>query len=192
MRGKLIAIFSLILLAVGGYVFFQKQGAAQAERDVRLMQAAVNGTLREVQEALEAGGDPNAAHFGPGGMTPLMFAASANTDGQVITELVKAGAKVDARTAEQETALMFAARRSTSLEVLQALIAAKPTVIDAQDSQGDTALLLAVVHNSNPKIAEEIAARLARIHPADTGGRVAPGAQTRIQPSFSPGKPTHG
>jgi len=140
-------------------------GPNQEQRDVALMKAAYSGTVKDVQDALAAGGNPNAPHFGPGGMTPLMFAAAHNADPGVIDTLLKAGAKADARTAVGETALMFAVRYNRPLEIVNALLAAPLpkeaalAMLNAQDWRGDTALIRSVRHDANSLALAEILLR---------------------------------
>jgi uncharacterized protein len=72
-----------------------------------LAEAATRGDLKAVKELLDSGVDPNA---GPG-VTALMNAAVAGS-APIVSELLRAGAHVDARDGSGWTALMYAVQFS--------------------------------------------------------------------------------
>ncbi len=121
-----------------------------------LYRACAQGGPIEVREALAYGADVNAPRFGPGGLTPLMFAAAENEDPEVLKILLEAGADVHARTATGETALMFAARYGSSPAALEPLLAAGADP-NAQNIAQNTALHLAAGWNDlHPAVAERL------------------------------------
>lgn len=69
-----------------------------------------NGSVQEIQEALQQGANPNASiTAGKKGMTPLMAAALKNKDPSVFRILLKAGADINAKNEDGWTALTIAA-----------------------------------------------------------------------------------
>lgn len=69
-----------------------------------------NGSVQEIQEALQQGANPNASiTAGKNGMTPLMAAALNNEDPRVFRILLKAGADINAQNEDGWTALTIAA-----------------------------------------------------------------------------------
>ena len=142
----------VLLLAVLGCAQEEKKDASPEEQ---LIKACLHGSAREVREALRNGADVNRPHFGPGGVTPLMFAAAKNRDPGVIQALIAAGADVNAKSASGETVLMYAVRYNGSLPVLDALLAAGPA-LDAQDWKGETALHKVFGNKRDAAVAERL------------------------------------
>lgn len=107
-----------------------------------------SGTLKQVQQAIDAGTDVNlrSQHGG----TPLMSAIN-NPDVGVIPLLVRAGAEVNAQTVKGQTALMIAAMGSSKPEVISALIRAGADP-NLENINGWTALKWAAQTNPNPDI----------------------------------------
>jgi ankyrin repeat protein len=79
-----------------------------------------DSTLSEIQELIAGGFNVNLAD--EYGRTPLMYAAAANQDPEVIAVLVTAETDVNASTYEGWTALMYAAWRNPSPEVIYELL----------------------------------------------------------------------
>lgn len=102
-----------------------------------LMRAAARNNVFEVRRLLALGADPNAADAS--GWTALMYAAGL-AQNNVVTELRRAGAKLDARSLAGQNVLMAAAQHG-ALDQIGYLAA----VIDVnlQDNKGQTALMLA-------------------------------------------------
>ncbi len=99
-----------------------------------------DATPQSVQAALDAGG-----------ISPLMRAAASNPDAQVIAVLLKAGARLEARSTGQETALMYAAGTNANPAVAGALLEAGADPA-ARSKTGMTALICAAGYNPNPAV----------------------------------------
>lgn len=103
-------------------------------------QLVKTGTPEEVQEAISNGADVEATDFPfwsvkqfrsevahqyqneTEGLTPLMLAAAFNQNPEVISVLLKAGAKIDDRDNEGGTPLMWAAEYNSNPLVVSALL----------------------------------------------------------------------
>ena len=110
------------------------------------------------------------------GMTALMHAARFTDSPEVIGALVQAGARIDIRAANGQTALMHATRwhlsnpeTSDNFEVIQALIAAGANVNAAADGSRN-ALLLAAGSHRNPEVVRALIAAGADVE-ARSGSR---------------------
>ena len=103
-----------------------------------LFAVAITGTPQDVQAAIDKGADVNA--YNSAYMTPLITAASFNTDPEVITTLLKAGADLEARDSSPYgmTALMGAAYTNRNPEVIITLLKAGADA-RAKDKGGRTA-----------------------------------------------------
>lgn len=109
------------------------------------------GTPIIIQEAIDAGAKVD--EIDKDGCTPLMLAAIWNDNPDVITTLVKAGAKLDDRNNKDGankgmTPLMYAAELCRNPEVIKALAIAGAE-IDAGDADGYTPLIYAAWFNEN-------------------------------------------
>ncbi len=93
----------------------------------------------EIAKLPEDSGLETRTEKGWNGMTPLMMAARFGSSLEVITALLKAGAKVEARSENGTTPLMYAARYNSSPEVITALLKAGADA-KAKDEGGETAL----------------------------------------------------
>ncbi len=134
------------LLRTAGGIFLAAAAATvfaqQSSRDVAnlaLLMAAEAGRAELVGYALENGADPDTRDLPRGNLTPLMLAA-ANGHLQASILLLDAGAEVNARSAENWTALMFAARFDNR-EIIGALLerGADPDLVE--NARGNTALI---------------------------------------------------
>ncbi|MCB9883930.1 MAG: ankyrin repeat domain-containing protein [Planctomycetes bacterium] len=125
--------------------------AATAPRLPALLAAAAFGTHADLQRLLDGGADPDMA--GPGGLTALMLAVH---DPQKVTTLLARGARVDARSELQNTALILAGRASP-LATTELLLASRADA-NAQDEEGTTALTQAVLTGDIPKVRRLLAA----------------------------------
>jgi ankyrin repeat protein/WD40 repeat protein len=101
-------------------------------------QAALQGTLQQIEAGLEGGVDPNARRGG--GPTALMFAAHASHE-DIVDRLLTRGADPDLKDANGYTALMIAAKAGRD-EIARRLIAARADV-NARAELDLTALILA-------------------------------------------------
>ena len=110
---------------------------------------AASGTPQEVQAAIDKGADVNAA---VGDKTPLIVAATLNKDPEVITLLLKAGAKLEAKDTQYGgTPLAWAAYDNPHPEVTETLLKAGADV-EAKGVYRRTALMYAAMNNSNPEV----------------------------------------
>lgn len=108
----------------------------------QLFAVVQKGTPREVQAAIDGGGDVNARD--KGGTTPLIWAAGVNPDPEVITTLLRAGADLELRGAvEGITALMSASWSSSNPEVVNRLLKAGADLTARDEKYGRTALIWA-------------------------------------------------
>jgi hypothetical protein len=107
--------------------------------DDSLMEAARRGRRQTVTQKLAAGANPNDSRLST---TVLMFAAK---DGyaDIVRDLLKAGARLDAKDNDGDTALMYAAI-DDRVEVVKALLIAGADV-NAQNNKGDTPLMAAAL-----------------------------------------------
>lgn len=103
----------------------------------RLMRAAARDNVFEVRLLLVLGADPNAVDAS--GWTALMYAAGLARK-NVVTELRRAGAKLDARSLAGQNVLMAAVQQS-ALDQIGYLAAVND--VNLQDNKGQTALMLA-------------------------------------------------
>jgi ankyrin repeat protein len=107
------------------------------------------GSLQQIVDAIKNGEDVNANNIFRA--TPLMFAASSNSNPEVITALVSAGGNISAKDSERFTPLMYAAQGNSNPEVITALVNAGANV-NARAKDGVTSLMEAAANNSNPKV----------------------------------------
>ena len=120
-----------------------------------------SGTPQEVQAAIAAGAKVDDQYYGDKGTlikygvnvengfgwTPLMHAAAYNSNPEVISILLKAGAKVDFYDSSHVSPLMVAASNN-QVSVITILFKAGGKVID-KDSDGRTPLMIAAGNNRN-------------------------------------------
>jgi hypothetical protein len=103
-----------------------------------LIEAARKGRRQVVAQRLAAGANPNDSRMST---TALMFAAQDGHAG-IVNDLLKAGAKLEARDNDGDTALMYAAI-DNRVDVINILLNAGADV-NARNNKGDTPLLAAV------------------------------------------------
>ena len=118
----------------------------------RLMDAARRGDRQAVKAALAAG--DKLTDVDGSGWTPLMYAASSYSD-SAVSDMLRAGAKVNARSKRGETALMASAVTGIADEDL--LHAGAD--VNAVNDVGMTALMLLVQHGEPDEIATLLKAR---------------------------------
>jgi uncharacterized protein len=122
--------------------------SAHAQTTLSFLVAA-SGTPQEVQAAIDKHVDVN-AYIGT--MTPLIIAARLNKDPEVITLLVNAGAKMEAKDLQYRgTALLWASHDNPDIEVAVTLLKAGADV-KAIAAYGRTVLMWAAVNNPNPEM----------------------------------------
>ena len=110
---------------------------------------AAAGTPEEVQAAIDKNADVNAY---VGTMTPLIIAARLNKNPEVITLLLKAGAKIEAKDLQYSApALLWASHDNPNAEVTSMLLKAGADV-KSKGVYGRTALMYAAVNNPNPEV----------------------------------------
>ena len=100
----------------------------------------VAGTPQQVQEAIVTGADVNRRD--QNGMTPLMWASTANTNPEVVSLLLAAGADLEAQDNYGFTSLMLAVEFNQNPAVIVALLESGADV-KAKDKGGRTALYYA-------------------------------------------------
>lgn len=144
--------------------------AAPSVDDEAFCQICATGTSEEVKRAIENGANVNATN-GIGG-TPLMFAASANKNPDVIHIIARAGAKLDKTYKGGITALMLAASNNPNPNVISALVNVGFHV-NTKSDEGGTALTAAAVCNSNPEIITTLVKSGADVNAQDVGGHTA-------------------
>ena len=105
-----------------------------------LMEAARQGNLATIQALLAAGADPKAQEAN-GGQNALMWAVSQH-HANVVDELVKHGADVNAHSKTGFTALMFAAQQGDA-DSARILLAAKENPNEVMPKSGATPLIIA-------------------------------------------------
>ena len=131
-----VAVVLAILMAASAY--------AQTANFFELVKT---GTPQSVQAAISGGADVNAQDMKDEyGKTPLMWAARNNTNPEVITTLLKAGAKIEARDTRGYTPLKYAAWNNPNLEVVTTLLKAGAD-INARDKVDWTPLMFAASNN---------------------------------------------
>jgi ankyrin repeat protein len=109
-----------VFIAFWGFVTLPAFGApASSLLDIVDVQTA---TPEAVQQALKSTPDPNATD--DIGRSALMLAAAANPDAAVVTVLIKAGARVNARGPHGWTALMMAAYSNPNPQIVVSLLKA--------------------------------------------------------------------
>ena len=104
---------SLLLLLINLGTVFAEQDFLALCRD---------GTLDDINSYISSGQNVNIAD--EYGQTPLMYAATANQNPQIITVLLQAGANINAQTVAGWTALMYAVRDNPNPEVSRILLEA--------------------------------------------------------------------
>ncbi|HWS54610.1 MAG TPA: ankyrin repeat domain-containing protein, partial [Pyrinomonadaceae bacterium] len=112
---------------------------ATIEPSEPLVRAASAGDLAEVRRLLAGGADANVVDNDTG--TSALAQAVSNGNREIVVELLRAGAEVNARAEFKQTALMRLSQK-TSQEVVRELLLAGARV-NARDEDGFTALMAA-------------------------------------------------
>jgi len=117
---------------------------------------ARSGTAAQVEAAIKAGAKVD-ARTGDG-LTPLLLAARFNTNADVVSVLLNAGAKLDDRDPQEgATALLYAAKYNSNPAVISILLRAGGKTEDHDTCNGATALMRAAGWNTNPDIIRALA-----------------------------------
>jgi ankyrin repeat protein len=153
-----VAVVIAVLLAVSAYA-----------QTTNFFQLAQSGTAQDVQAAISKGADVNAPDkTDPRQKTPLMYAARFNPNPEVITVLLKAGAKIEAHDpGNGSTPLMHAAYNNPNPEVITTLLKAGAN-IEARDFFGGTPLIVAAMGNKNSEVITVLLKAGADIEARDT------------------------
>jgi ankyrin repeat protein len=104
------------------------------------------------------------------GRTPLSLAASFNSDPEIITALVKAGADINSRSNIKWTPIYWAAWNSGNPDVITALLAVGANV-NERDARGMTPMMVAAALNGDPAIIAALARAGANVNEQDMDGR---------------------
>lgn len=112
----------------------------------QLGDAASRGDLAKIKQLIASGVDVNGKDS-VNGETPLIQAI-ATKDPKIIDELIKAGAKIDERATNGQTALMHASKTTDRESIMHHLIHQHKADVNVQDSAGRTALMLTAIGNS--------------------------------------------
>ena len=124
------------------FLFFCLMGSAWAAMsDGDFAKLCANGSVQDVRAELLKGANPNAENSG---RTALMWAVIEDTP-EVVSLLLKAGANVNAKNKDGETALMVAAGNGNKATVNFLIDAGADDLID---NYGDTALIHASVRGN--------------------------------------------
>jgi uncharacterized protein len=135
-----------------------------------LMHAVMNNNdLAVTKLLLEAGADTNSI-MPYIGWTALLYAASVNTNLDILRALIAAGAHVDHKDYDDRTPLMLAARSNRNPEVIHTLIE-QGLRIDDRDAHGWTPLMLAAGSNRNPEIIHTLIQAGAAVEDRDAANR---------------------
>ena len=118
---------------------------AQAAFAQEFLKLIKTGTPEEVHDAIAKGARVN-DNTTSDGWTPLMIAAEGNENSGVISVLLEAGARLDARDILGWTPLMIAVQSNKNPEIVSVLLRAGANVND-KDFSGMTPLMLAAVNN---------------------------------------------
>jgi ankyrin repeat protein len=136
-------LIAIVVFAAHSSSLLQAQTTTDFMEQVQFMTAA------RVALALQQGADIGAKD--PNGRTPLMWAAEANQDPDVIAALVAAGAEVTETDRYGTTALMLAAEYNPNPAIINALITAG-TRVNARDDGGRTALMYACAGSTSSAV----------------------------------------
>ena len=143
--------------------------AQRAMSDDAFLELCKKGTAGEVRKALAAGANFNARD--KTSLTALMWAATKNSNPDVIKVLLESGAEVNARNGKVfgKTALMYAAAFNTNPKIMKMLLAGGAD-INARGDDGMTALMCAAGWNSNPEVVKVLLAGGADVRAVNKDG----------------------
>ena len=154
-RQTIIIHWGKLVIGVTGVLWIIGCGRPSS-RDIYM-----KGSLEEVQQLAQYEKDIDGAD--EKGWTPLMLAASQNTNVDVIRYLLAAGAEIKPRNKNGVTPLSAAAAGNANPEVIGALIAAGADVNEA-DENGMTALMFAAARNANSLVVKVLLANGAAVN----------------------------
>ncbi|MBQ7151098.1 MAG: ankyrin repeat domain-containing protein [Synergistaceae bacterium] len=115
-----------------------EKSSRSATQNLKFLALCKSGTLDKIIAALDSGADPNSKNNSNNRTTALMTAARYNKDPKVIAALINAGAEINARNHNGNTALMFAAMENTP-EVIK-MLCSKGADIEALNHDKKSAL----------------------------------------------------
>lgn len=149
-----------------------------ANTDWNTMTFFETATVTGVAACLNAGADPNEQDRW--GYTPLHFAAAFNSDPAIITTLVDAGAKLEARDHEWGATPLHWAAWSTNNPAIITVLLNKGAELNAKDQGDSTPLHAAAEHNANVNVIAALLDAGADITARDKGKR--PGDYAKDNP----------
>ena len=125
--------------------------AAIRLNDEAFIELCMTGTPQEVEDAIRAGSNVNAKN--QHGATALIVAAGQNSNPEVITALINAGADVNARDEVLGfTALVVAVGQNNNFEVIATLLKNGADVNARDEITGMTALMVAMAKDNNSEV----------------------------------------
>ncbi len=151
---------------VSGIIALGILAAAVDSSALSLEQLMQSGTPAAIQAAIKAG--TNIETPDKDGATPLMIAAGFNQDPEVISVLLKAGAKLDDHARGNLTALMYAAMNRNPA-IISGLLKAGAK-LDETEFDGQTPLMIAAGWNRNPQVISALLKSGANIEDRDFRG----------------------
>jgi ankyrin repeat protein len=156
-------------LFVAGMVAAGMGVAAMSAFSLDVSQMMEYGTPARIQAAIQSGLKIEARQ--KDNATPLMIAAGFNSNPQVVSVLLKAGANVNDRARGDVTPLMYAAFNRNP-RMVSALLSAGAK-LDVRGTHGETSLMLAAAFNPNPKVISALVKAGANVNERDSNGRTA-------------------
>ena len=180
-------IFAALL---AGVMVFSVAGAALAEKPGKgrgrgsVSEALRCSTAAEMRAVIEQRNISVKGALDDDGETLLMKAAKRRVNPELITELVKMGADVNARDEDGETALMKAVDKRAPLGVVRALLSAGADV-NAREEDGETALIIAVDEGASEDVIRALLDAGADVKIRDEDGRTAGDYAARKKRGYS-------
>jgi hypothetical protein len=148
--------------------------AAMSTQD--FLELCANGKPKEIEAAIKAGADVNAAiddsfsNAELGGWTVLMLATADDSNLKVVELLLKSGAKVNVKNNENMWTVLGTAAAYNNPEVI-ALILKNGADINTKDEYDRTPLIRAAENNSNPEVISLLLKSGADARIKDSGGK---------------------
>lgn len=147
------------------FIFFSFPSYAQ------LIELAAKGTFESVKSEITKTNDISVRD--KNGFTPLMMAATYNSDGRVTAILANSGINVNARTKNGISALMLAAAYTSNSKVIKALINFGADTNARNKNNGANALMIALAENKKPEIAATLMNTNINLNAQDKNGNSA-------------------